>query len=541
MDDKKIVWIIYRADDAAYREAVRAIGDLDVPEGYRMDVLDAPAEAGKGRAAVYEAKRRQSDAKYKIYLDEHCVVLEKRILHHILEIFQSSEDIGAVGISGAELIPTSGVTLSAGRRLGRVKAVAAELRGGRVEGLCQDAMAVDEFFLATQHETGWREDLLTGNGFAVSSYCVELRRRGYRSVVAKQESFVSAYITGTFEYSRHDLDAFLDEYSKEIYPLVTVIIPTYNRPHFFRGALESVLGQTYRNLDILVSDDGDNDETETLIQPYLAKDPRIQYFHHHGFTVEDNMAFCRRYNHPDAEYVNWLMDDDVFYPEKIAIMVDGYRDNPGVSLVSSVRDIDNLMNHTKGRSGSPFPFPHKGFVRVNGTEAGRALFLCDNYIGEPTTVLLRTEYQRENALYGWSGNELENNTFYMRDVATWLQCLTKGDLLFYSEPLSCLRQHSEQCTFTRADSSRGFLINWAQELWYAIQEEKFLDNEDIRYKAVVIWIRKASETLMLSAMNHQVNQNVKLLSNLLVEMTKGLSNGYQYPVWEKFIEEFNEK
>ena len=60
-------------------------------------------------------------------------------------------------------------------------------------------------------------------------------------------------------------------------PLVSVLIPTYNRPHYFEEALCSVLEQTYPNIEIIVGDDSTNDETEKVLQKYLCDHSNIIY------------------------------------------------------------------------------------------------------------------------------------------------------------------------------------------------------------------------------------------------------------------------
>ena len=50
--------------------------------------------------------------------------------------------------------------------------------------------------------------------------------------------------------------------------LVTILIPTYNRPQYLKFALESVLNQTYQNLEIVISDNSPNDETESMLQSF---------------------------------------------------------------------------------------------------------------------------------------------------------------------------------------------------------------------------------------------------------------------------------
>ena len=60
-------------------------------------------------------------------------------------------------------------------------------------------------------------------------------------------------------------------------PLVSIIIPTYNRVHLIGDTLDSVLSQTYTNWECIVVDDGSTDGTNELLVEYLKKDKRIQY------------------------------------------------------------------------------------------------------------------------------------------------------------------------------------------------------------------------------------------------------------------------
>ena len=112
----------------------------------------------------------------------------------------------------------------------------------------------DGIFFATQYDLPWREDLFADNFFGGRAQCVEFKRAGFKVVIG-----------GDWIFCRGD-----------VCPLVTVIIPTFNRPKFFREALESALNQTYRNIEIFVSDNSTDDATERLIQDYLARDTRIK-------------------------------------------------------------------------------------------------------------------------------------------------------------------------------------------------------------------------------------------------------------------------
>lgn len=62
-------------------------------------------------------------------------------------------------------------------------------------------------------------------------------------------------------------------------PLVSIIIPTYNRAHLIKETLDSVLAQTYHNWECIIVDDGSTDNTEDILEAYIKKDNRFKYYH----------------------------------------------------------------------------------------------------------------------------------------------------------------------------------------------------------------------------------------------------------------------
>src|SRR5579871_2523483 len=102
-------------------------------------------------------------------------------------------------------------------------------------------------------------------------------------------------------------------------PLVSVLIPTYNRPVFFERALKSVLAQTYKNIEIIIGDDSTNDETQTLVRGYARRAPNIRYEHNRPkLGGVDNFRRCQE--RARGQFLNYLMDDDLFHPQKIETM-----------------------------------------------------------------------------------------------------------------------------------------------------------------------------------------------------------------------------
>lgn len=450
---------------------------LNVPDGYEVEVV---AVEDKGSiAAVYNAAMKQTRARYKIYMDEESRILDPDFFRKMLDVFAADEKIAVLGGSGTREFLSNGLYQTACKRVGRVcLGRRFEQREWEEVGTpYTEVVAVDEFFLATQYDLEWREDLFSGSCFYGTAQCLEFRRLGYKCVVPAQENAWIAYLREQYTFEKTAQTLFLQEYSCDILPLVSIVMPTYNRPGYFREALESVLAQTYQNWELFVTDDSPGEETKRVIEPYLARDKRIIYEHHPEYTgpraVIMNWARAQSYNNPRAEYVNYLMDDDLFMPDKLARMVDVYLSEPGVTLVTSARQIIDKDGKVPPLEEWPITPAFEETVRLSGHRAGRnvLLFGGKNYIGENTTVLIRKKNLRNNAL-GWSGKE---GNCLISDWPTWLHLLTQGDMVYIAEPLSCFRCHDGNDQKNLATKIAACACTY-MEFFYAWETKHFFES-----------------------------------------------------------------
>lgn len=104
-------------------------------------------------------------------------------------------------------------------------------------------------------------------------------------------------------------------------PLVTVGLTTYNRPEGLEQSLKSIVNQTYKNLEIIVSENySGSNAIKRIIQKYLKKDKRIIYYQHKpNKGIHFNFKFVLK--EASGKYFTWAADDDYWAPEYISNLV----------------------------------------------------------------------------------------------------------------------------------------------------------------------------------------------------------------------------
>ena len=123
---------------------------------------------------------------------------------------------------------------------------------------------------------------------------------------------------------------------------VSVIMPTYNRASFLRGAIVSVLGPTYPSLQLVVVDDGSTDSTARLVDEYVRSDRRVRYVRqaHRGVAAARNAGL----ESATGQVVGFCDSDDRWMPNKLERQVRCLEDDPEIGLVySDVRSVSGSV------------------------------------------------------------------------------------------------------------------------------------------------------------------------------------------------------
>lgn len=486
MNNRKICFIWNVQNEEYYSESVKYVDALVVPEGY---IVEKVAVADDNYAKAYNEAITISDAKYKVYIYDAIFIINKFFIYDMLRIFQKKE-IGLFGVLGSKTIPTSGAWQESRHKRGRKYIY----DGNKIQHISFDSeddnqdnvMALDGSLLATQYDVSWREDLFKNKYYYDLAQGIEFRHKGYEVVVAKQEEpwVLHDSTADNEEQFNQAKEVFLEEYSKAIYPLVSILIPTYNRPDYFKLALESALSQTYRNIEIVIGDNSTNDATQKLMQPYLAKYKNINYINNGGNIGVQ--SFYNIFDKSNGEFVNYLMDDDLFHPEKIRIMMDFYIGYSDITLVTSHRQpIDENGVFLLDCSATQ-KIVFKTSI-IQGEELARGMLFNNlNFIGEPTTVLIKRSFIKNGKIGTFIGKSYR----ILCDITQWLEMLQYGNGVYIADTLSYFRMHIGQDQY-----------NYYTQLLSAIDQFEYITE---CYK-VNLYIKNKSEFLQL--LNNWYNNN----------------------------------
>src|SRR5215212_6268835 len=113
---------------------------------------------------------------------------------------------------------------------------------------------------------------------------------------------------------------------------VSVVIPCYNQAHFLGEAIESVLSQRYTDVEVIVVDDGSQDDTQGVASSYAARDPRVRLVrqNNRGLAGARNRGLAES----RGEYVVFLDSDDRLAEGALEVGVRELEANPDCAFVS---------------------------------------------------------------------------------------------------------------------------------------------------------------------------------------------------------------
>lgn len=209
-------------------------------------------------------------------------------------------------------------------------------------------------------------------------------------------------------------------------PKVSIIIPFYNCP-YIQEAIQSAINQTYKNIEIIVVDDGSTKYVD-FITPFLDKVRYIQK--KNGGT---GTALNRGIQEASGEYFCWLSSDDRFLPQKVELQLAFMENQNLMATFSSYYFIDHTSKVISGPIGEVYPNKLAFYRRL---KAGCPINGC--------SVMLNMKVFKEIGLF-------DETLPFTHDYDYWLRLIQRYQLEYLNTPLLEYRVHDEMGTKKYSD------------------------------------------------------------------------------------------
>lgn len=202
-------------------------------------------------------------------------------------------------------------------------------------------------------------------------------------------------------------------------PLISVIIPTYNRQSTILRAVNSVLAQTYTNYEIIIIDDASTDDTEAIIQKLYSANSKIHYYRNEynlGAGSSRNIGV----SHSKGSYIAFQDSDDEWLPQKLTLQT------KALALHSSCNIVYSVMKRFYLDNSFDFCPPDDMPVDMKSGYIFKSL-LMGPFIGMPTALI------EKNCFLSSGG--FDTSIPVCEDYALFLSLARNGEVILVDEPL----------------------------------------------------------------------------------------------------------
>jgi len=209
--------------------------------------------------------------------------------------------------------------------------------------------------------------------------------------------------------------------SVEKFPLVTIVTPTFNRVDLLEKTIESILGQTYPNIEYIIVNDGSTDETASLLKKYEGS---VQIINKENSGQVDCLTLG--WAMAKGEYLSYLSDDDLLRPDAVSKIIGSFSESPNAVCIYPDSDlIDPNGRLIKRKVCKP-------------TDYDSLVVDQECYIG-PGAIFTRNVYE----LVGpW-----KKDFRLAPDREFWMRVGAKGDIKFLNEVLADYRMHEDSASY----------------------------------------------------------------------------------------------
>ena len=284
---------------------------------------------------------------------------------------------------------------------------------------------------------------------------------------------------------------------KKYNPLVSIIVPVYNGANYMREAIDSAISQTYKNIEIIVVNDGstDNGETERIALSYGDK---IKYFYKEngGCASALNYGISKM----QGEWFSWLSHDDVYLPRKIESAIEEIQKN-NLDVNSTILSCGGIVINDKGER-----IPSKKASNEARLYSGNDMFtsfMAANSLNGCALLIPKAVLDRAG---GFSTKYV-----YILDWIYWIELSLLGYKFYrYPEMLVKNRCHKGQVSVKKRELLNIETINYILELIDKTSDDEF------KQKQIYLYCKRIrlKEGLIKIKQNVKIPLSIKLKGDL---------------------------
>jgi glycosyltransferase involved in cell wall biosynthesis len=281
--------------------------------------------------------------------------------------------------------------------------------------------------------------------------------------------------------------------NKQQLPLVSICIPTYNSSSTIKQTLNSIINQSYKNLEIIICDNASEDKTLDIIK--TIKDPRIiVYENKTNIGGEGNFSLCIKY--ATGQYTAIFHADDVYKTKMVEKQIALFESNNSLGAVFTESITINENGDFTGRRKTPKNLDKKNnIITLNFDALFKQTLLNHNFLTCPSAMLRSTIYKKEIVRYR---SDLFKSS---SDLDVWFRVAKKYTIAIICEPLMQYRispnQYTSGIVRKRIKQADFFLV--IDHYLNDNKVKKILLNEDYRH---IGWLKRSDR--VIRAMNFYI-------------------------------------
>lgn len=237
-------------------------------------------------------------------------------------------------------------------------------------------------------------------------------------------------------------------------PKISVIIPSYNCERYISETIDSILGQSLKDIELIVVDDGSTDRTQEIVSSY---GPPVR------LLTQTNSGVCAARNHGIREAIGdfiCLMDhDDYWFPHKLARQLEEFQTHPEAGVVFS----DFIWWHADKNGNFPAPDSYDLATYADDTVPRFSGWIYHEFLLDccilTSTAMFRAEVFRKCG-------DLDESLPYSEDWDLFLRAAREYPMIMLRRPTTLYRQHAKQGNRVIRDIDyRTLLLTKTAEKW----------------------------------------------------------------------------